>query len=780
MIAKEKNLVKFLKFFIFVLVLPISLFAWKMESGTVQLNSTSKSSEWVRVTLKQSYTTPPLIFSLPTSDGGDPCALRIRNVTNDSFEVLQVESSGEDGPHMKMTVHYLAIDSGEHFLPDGTRIIAGKISTTAQQAYKNVNISTSWESISFAKSFDATPIVLGMIQTLDNEEANIPTEPSKPFLTTVLKDVDSNGFKIALERSEIAVGDVNNSETIAYMAITNNTNGTIPTNSGGILYETASKNDIKGYDNGCYNYNFVNTYSAAPNVLATKQTRKGDNGGWFRRCSLDENQTGLYVEEDRYNDSERTHIKEVGGILVFEKDFAFDSSLLAPVAEYHMDECYWLGSGNFDVNDNINANNAESYNNAQTDQNDAKVNFSGSFGTTGYIQPKDLIPLASNWTLSLWVKFPLDPTDHQDFSGSNLGFDYYFGIGAIEGDGDLVGLALDGSDLKWAVYDENADFVIHDLNAADSGWHHLTFVKTDDDSTTLYVDGVQTDTIALGSDGEVNVFLTSDDNTSGQAISTKVDELKLWNRALTADEIHTIFENEKNGKNYDSSPRAKVTCNTSIKEHSWELIGIPADLRTESDTSINKVFGDDFTGTYGTDWRIYTREYSDNNNSSWYTYLDDVSTPLEFGKAYWLGSKKSESWDVNDMKAVDYNSTNSACTAGTCVEIDLKSVSLDENTEDINGTGPYRYYMSGFTGKVPVDWADCRIIIDGTAFTPSDAETEDYISKTIWQYNSSGDDYTTCDDTTPGSCLLQPYKGFWIELHGPTKGKTVKLLIPKE
>jgi hypothetical protein len=88
--------------------------------------------------------------------------------------------------------------------------------------------------------------------------------------------------------------------------------------------------------------------------------------------------------------------------------------------------------------------------------------------------------------------------------------------------------------------------------------------------------------------------------------------------------------------------------------------------------------------------------------------------------------------------------------------------------------------MTGFTGKSPVDWADCRIIIEGTAYAPSDAETEDYVSKTIWQYNSSGDDYTTCDDSTPGSCMLQPYKGFWIELHGPTKNKTVKLLIPKE
>jgi hypothetical protein len=185
------------------------------------------------------------------------------------------------------------------------------------------------------------------------------------------------------------------------------------------------------------------------------------------------------------------------------------------------------------------------------------------------------------------------------------------------------------------------------------------------------------------------------------------------------------------------------------------------------------------TGTYGTDWRIYKREYSDSNNSSKDTYLSDINTALEFGTAYWLGSKNSSNWNVNDMQAVDYDSTNSACTAGTCVEIDLKSVTHDFDTDGDDGTGPYRYYMTGFTGKSPVDWADCRIIVNGTAYTPSDAEDNNYTSKTIWLYNTEGEDYTTCDSTISG-CKLVPYKGFWVELHGKTKDKTVKLLIPKE
>jgi len=97
--------------------------------------------------------------------------------------------------------------------------------------------------------------------------------------------------------------------------------------------------------------------------------------------------------------------------------------------------------------------------------------------------------------------------------------------------------------------------------------------------------------------------------------------------------------------------------------------------------------------------------------------------------------------------------------------------------------------MLGFVGQVPVDWADCRIMITDvngtTAYTPSGADTAGYADKQVWQYNpgvggADANGYTTCDDVTPGGCKLEPYKGFWVILHGKTKGTTVKLLIPKE
>jgi len=770
-----------------MMLFPLYLFAWQMESGTVKLEDTYDDGNWVTVHLKQRYSTPPLIFTLPTTEGGQPSALRLKNITNDSFEVLQVEPSGNDGPHIPMTIHYIAIDSGEHYLPDGTKIVAGKISTIEQQASGSTGITpTGWESISFANSFDNPPIVLGMIQTLNNEVGNIPTEPSVPFLTTVIDHIDENGFDIALERSQVKEGNVTNNETIAYMAIDNNKQGIIKALQGDILYETASKDEVKGYNNGCYTYDYQNSYSDAPNVVSTKQTRRGSDGGWLRRCSLDSTQVGITVDEDQYYDSERGHISELAGIVVFEKDFSFDSKLLAPIAEYRMDDCTWSGSGSFDVVDTVASNNAEAYENAVTNHNDAIVNFSGDMGTQGYIQPADTIELEPNWTLSFWMKFPLNSDDHKSH-GWFMNYYYYFAFGSISGDGDLAGFTLDTSDnLGWMVYNEDGDAISHDLSDISDGWHHIVCTKTDDNTTTLYVDGSKVDSIDLGSTGDIDVLLTSDDDSSGDAISTPVDELKVWNRALGLSDINLTYQNEKAGKNYDASPRDTIECFASIKANSWELIGIPADLRKESDTSIDKIFGDDMTGSYGTDWRIYKREYSDTNNSSWYTYISDSSEALEFGVGYWLGSKKDENWSVNDMAPVDYDYSGDGCVALSCVELDIKSVSLDESAgDDLEGTGPYRYFMTGFVGNSPVSWSDCRFVIDGTVYTPSDAESAGYLNKQIWQYNPDSMDadsngYTTCDDVTPGSCKLIPYKGFWIEMQGPSKDKIVKLLIPKE
>jgi hypothetical protein len=85
--------------------------------------------------------------------------------------------------------------------------------------------------------------------------------------------------------------------------------------------------------------------------------------------------------------------------------------------------------------------------------------------------------------------------------------------------------------------------------------------------------------------------------------------------------------------------------------------------------------------------------------------------------------------------------------------------------------------MVGHPGGTIADWADVKVVIDGTAYTPFEAKA--YVSNIIYKYNGSA--YQSFDDETPEmEGLLDSYEGFWVEVLGPASGKTIKLLIPND
>mgnify|MGYP003950902847 CR=1 FL=1 len=60
----------------------------EMEVAEITLNDTSVTSAFTSITFKQTYTTAPLVFILPSNEGGaDPASIRIQNVTTTSFQI---------------------------------------------------------------------------------------------------------------------------------------------------------------------------------------------------------------------------------------------------------------------------------------------------------------------------------------------------------------------------------------------------------------------------------------------------------------------------------------------------------------------------------------------------------------------------------------------------------------------------------------------------------------------------------------------------------------------
>ena len=307
-----------------MLLLLNGLFAWKMEADIITVKKTNNDTI-THIKFRQSYDVAPLVFTMPSTEGGNPATLRVINVSTSGFDVYSIEPQGQDGKHKKMTdIPYIAIEEGSHTLPDGSKIVAKLVSTKKYQA--KGDSSSSWESVSLS-GFTTNPTILTEIQTRNNERTDqqVPDSVSKPWLTVAVDDINTNGFKVALERSETTDGNITENENIAYLAINSSLN---PSNhyfgdnaQNKIEYETILTDDkIKGYSDGAVSVDFAKSYTN-PVAVAKKASRNNTDGGWFRRDSIANDSISLVVDEDKAQDKERSHPKEKAGILIFSEPF---------------------------------------------------------------------------------------------------------------------------------------------------------------------------------------------------------------------------------------------------------------------------------------------------------------------------------------------------------------------------------------------------------------------------------------------------------------------------
>jgi RHS repeat-associated protein len=162
---------------------------WGMEAASTTLAATTSDPTFKQVTFQQAYATPPVVVVLATNETPDPAAIRIRNVTTTGFEAAQVEPANADGLQGAMTLHYLAVESGTHELPDGTRILAATVSTQSQQHGSGVSGAESWHTESFAEWPGSVASPLPNSQAFDydgNGNRTLLTENATPFLYSSL------------------------------------------------------------------------------------------------------------------------------------------------------------------------------------------------------------------------------------------------------------------------------------------------------------------------------------------------------------------------------------------------------------------------------------------------------------------------------------------------------------------------------------------------------------------------------------------------------------------
>ena len=210
----------------------------KIEGRFIELQDTYTSPIWTKINFQQQYITPPAVFMLSTNQGGNPAIVRIRNVTTTGFEALPLEPSGEDGEHITMGAHYLAVEYGVHEFPDGTIMEVGNTDLRLELQYGDKSgfapiTPKGYKSLTFNKSFAVRPNFFHSLQTLNSLDSNPPSQALVPFLTVAVQSgsLSTSGVNIALEASETALGVIQ-TETVAYMAVEPGSNRTFTDDNG--------------------------------------------------------------------------------------------------------------------------------------------------------------------------------------------------------------------------------------------------------------------------------------------------------------------------------------------------------------------------------------------------------------------------------------------------------------------------------------------------------------------------------------------------------------------
>ncbi|WP_309247275.1 DUF6701 domain-containing protein [Shewanella sp. VB17] len=265
----------------------------------------------------------PIIFLMPTistnnPDSNDgPASVWPADMTNTGFTWSQQEPASPSNRYKASLpmaeVHWIAVTPGEHTLSDGTKLVAKIINHN--QAFRVNN--NPYMDVSLDSDLN---VVLHQKQTSINN----------CWLTTT-SEFNNTGIEIAMEASEVysgnrcQPGNINSlqNEKIGYLAIEEGT-GTFNFDGDEIIYQFGRQyrtlfNNSGNLSAQCASEGVLSGFTGVPTLVGGKNSRRGTDGGWLRRCELTNNSVSMVIDEDTYRDNERSHVYEFYSFVALEK-----------------------------------------------------------------------------------------------------------------------------------------------------------------------------------------------------------------------------------------------------------------------------------------------------------------------------------------------------------------------------------------------------------------------------------------------------------------------------
>ncbi|CAK2981129.1 MSHA biogenesis protein MshQ [Vibrio crassostreae] len=281
----------------------------------------------------------PLVFVMPTIDAGLsklslnqtelPSTASVTATTRLTATIVQ-----EVAPHRNAANHvnfvndapmhnidYFVIEPGVITLGNKAKIVAGSIETKVAASYiqseRGNKVTINYQDYGLPSNFSNTPGVLVQPQTKRN---------SSKWFTGMAREVKKDRFFLSLEKSEVTnKNSLTQKETVGFVAGEGNgfIQGARFWLGDGQTLKTTELNEkvISPIEQGCLEYTDIAFagFDAPPILVANKNSRDGNNGGWLRRCDVTKNKVYFVVEEDMDKDKERGHVKEDVGFFMFDR-----------------------------------------------------------------------------------------------------------------------------------------------------------------------------------------------------------------------------------------------------------------------------------------------------------------------------------------------------------------------------------------------------------------------------------------------------------------------------
>ncbi|AZG71844.1 DUF6701 domain-containing protein [Shewanella livingstonensis] len=267
----------------------------------------------------------PLVFVMATiseTDTNDdgPAAVFISDISNTGFKWTQKESPSSAGNSVASKpmpeVHWIAVTSGTYDLSNGTQLIAGSV----LQNKALIGSNNQYLAVTLPSTQN---VVLNQLQTQNND----------CWLTST-SQFTASGIELAMDASEVRnnsgqceTGKLDNnslkSEKIAYLSVKSGS-GALILNETNVNYhfgqgQTFDDNGTKSVADQCSDTTSLLGFTNIPMLVASKNSRRGGDGGWLRRCQLTNTTVSMVDDEDTFRDSDRRHTRENYSFVALEK-----------------------------------------------------------------------------------------------------------------------------------------------------------------------------------------------------------------------------------------------------------------------------------------------------------------------------------------------------------------------------------------------------------------------------------------------------------------------------